>query len=201
MNDELVYVIVPDNRIVVPYDKIPRYVKEAFLAAEDAEFFKHGAVSPVSIGRALFKNIVHGRVVQGGSTITQQVVKSLILGPERSMLRKVREGILAYRLENYLTKHEILSLYLNNIYMGQGVYGVEAAAQVYFGKHIWQISRAEGALLAGIVQGPARFTPKNHPGLARQRQEYVIDQMAKKDFVTRKIAASMLKEKDLHTRG
>ncbi|HUJ89069.1 MAG TPA: transglycosylase domain-containing protein, partial [Syntrophorhabdales bacterium] len=194
VNDELVYVIVPDNRIFVPYDKIPKYVKEAFLAAEDAEFFKHGAVSPVSIGRALVKNVLHGRVVQGGSTITQQVVKSLILGPERSMLRKVREGILAYRLERYVTKQEILNLYLNNIYMGQGVYGVEAASQVYFGKHIWQISRAEAALLAGLVQGPARFTPKNHPGLARARQEYVIDQMAKKEFISKKTAASLLKE-------
>jgi penicillin-binding protein 1A len=195
INDELVYVVVPDNRIFVPYDKIPRYVKEAFLAAEDAEFFKHGAVSPVSIGRALVKNVLHGRVVQGGSTITQQVVKSLILGPERSMLRKVREGILAYRLERYLTKQEILNLYLNNIYMGQGVYGIEAASQVYFGKHIWQVSRAEAALLAGLVQGPARFTPKNHPGLARIRQEYVIDQMAKKEFISKKTAASLLKEK------
>ncbi|MGD0233516.1 MAG: PBP1A family penicillin-binding protein [Syntrophorhabdales bacterium] len=194
MNDELVYVIVPDNRIFVPYDKIPKYVKEAFLAAEDAEFFKHGALSPVSIGRALLKNILHGKVVQGGSTITQQVVKSLILGPERSMLRKVREGILAYRLERYVSKQEILNLYLNNIYMGQGVYGVEAASQVYFGKHIWQVSRAEAALLAGLVQGPARFTPKNHPGLARGRQEYVIDQMAKKEFISKKTAVSLLKE-------
>ncbi|HME43959.1 MAG TPA: PBP1A family penicillin-binding protein [Syntrophorhabdales bacterium] len=195
VNDELVYVVVPDNRIFVSYEKIPKYVKEAFLAAEDAEFFSHGALSPVSIGRALVKNITHGRVVQGGSTITQQVVKSLILGPERSMLRKIREGILAYRLERYLTKQEILNLYLNNIYMGQGVYGVEAASQVYFGKHIWQISRAEAALLAGLVQGPARYTPKNHPGLARQRQEYVIDQMAKKGFINKRTAATLLKEK------
>jgi penicillin-binding protein 1A len=194
-NDELVYVVVPENRIFVSYDKMPKYVKEAFLAAEDADFFKHGALSPVSIGRALLKNILHGKVVQGGSTITQQVVKSLILGPERSMLRKVREGILAYRLERHVTKQEILNLYLNNIYMGHGVYGVEAASQVYFGKHIWQVSRAEAALLAGLVQGPSRFTPKSHPGLARVRQEYVIDQMAKKEFISKKTAASLLKEK------
>jgi penicillin-binding protein 1A len=192
VNDELVYVIVPDNRIFVRYDKIPKYVKDAFLAAEDAEFFKHGGVDPQSILRAVWKNIVHGRVVQGGSTITQQVVKSLILGPERSMLRKVREAILAYRLENYLTKHEILNLYLNNIYMGEGVYGIEAASQVYFAKHIWQISRAEAALLAGMVQAPARYTPKKHPGSARMRQEYEIDQMVKKGFIS---------PKDLYTRG
>ena len=195
VNDQLVYVVVPDNRIFVPYNKIPKYVKEAFLAAEDADFFKHGAVSPVSIGRALWKNIMQGKVVQGGSTITQQVVKSLILGPERSMLRKVREAILAYRLERYLTKHEILNLYVNNVYMGQGVYGVEAASQVYFGRHVWQVSRAEAALLAGLVQSPARYTPKNHPGFARMRQEYVIDQMAKKEFISTKMASSLLTEK------
>jgi penicillin-binding protein 1A len=195
VNDELVYVIVPDNRIVVRYDKIPKYVKDAFLAAEDAEFFKHGGVDPQSIIRAVWQNIIHGRVVQGGSTITQQVVKTLILGPERSMLRKVREAILAYRLENYLTKHEILNLYLNNIYMGEGVYGIEAASQVYFAKHIWQISRAEAALLAGMVQAPARYTPKKHPGSARMRQEYVIDQMSKKGFISPKVALALLKEK------
>ena len=139
-----------------------------------------------SIVRALVMNVIHGRVVQGGSTITQQVIKALILGPEKSMMRKVREAILAYRLETYLTKQEILNVYLNNIYMGQGVYGVEAASQVYFGKHVWEISRAEAALLAGIVQAPARYTPRRHPGLARMRQLYVIDQLWKKGFVDAK---------------
>jgi penicillin-binding protein 1A len=195
VNDQLVYLIVPDNRIFVQYNKIPKYVRDAFLAAEDAEFFKHGAVDPLSILRALWKNIVYGKVVQGGSTITQQVIKSLILGPERSILRKTREAILAYRLEHYLSKKEILNLYLNNIYMGHGVYGVEAAAQVYFGKHAWEISRAEAALLAGIVQAPSRYTPKRHPGNARLRQEYVIGQMYEKGFIDEKRKKEMLKER------
>jgi penicillin-binding protein 1A len=194
-NDEVVYVVVPDNKISVPQARIPKYVRDAFLAAEDAEFFKHGGVDVRGIIRAFATNVIQGRVVQGGSTITQQVIKTLILGPEKSMLRKVREAILAYRLENYLTKQEILNVYLNNIYMGQGVYGIEAASQVYFGKHVWEITRAEAALLAGIVQAPARYTPKRHPGLARMRQVYVIDQLWKKEFVDEKKRDAMLKER------
>jgi len=195
LNGELIYLIVPDNRIFVDYNKIPQYVKDAFLAAEDAEFFKHGAIDFQSIVRALWKNITSGRVVQGGSTITQQVIKSLMLGPERSLLRKTREAILAYRLEGSLTKKEILNLYLNNVYMGHGVYGIEAASQVYFGKHAWEISRAEAALLAGIVQAPSRYTPKKYPGGARVRQEYVIEQMAEKKFIDERRKKEMLKEK------
>jgi penicillin-binding protein 1A len=195
VNDQAVYVIVPDNRIFVPYERIPRYVREAFLAAEDAEFFKHGAVDPQGIIRAVLKDLMHGRLVQGGSTITQQVIKALILGPEKSVVRKVREAILAYRLENYLTKEEILNLYLNNIYMGHGVYGIEAASQVYFGKHVGGITRAEAALLAGLVPAPSRYSPKKHPGKARSRQEYVIDQMRDKGFIQDKRRTEMLEEK------
>ncbi|MBA4418454.1 MAG: hypothetical protein C0392_11195 [Syntrophus sp. (in: bacteria)] len=195
INDDLVYLLVPDNRIYEDYNKIPKYVKDAFLAAEDADFFKHGAVDPQGILRALWKNITQGKMAQGGSTITQQVIKSLLLGPEKSIFRKVREAILAYRLENHLTKKEILNLYLNNIYMGHGVYGIEAASQVYFGKHIWEVSRGEAALLAGIVQAPSRYTPKKHPGNARFRQEYVINQMHEKGFIDEKRKNEILKEK------
>ncbi|MCX5817059.1 MAG: PBP1A family penicillin-binding protein [Proteobacteria bacterium] len=195
VNDQLVYLIVPDNRIFVPYSKIPKHVRSAFLAAEDADFFNHGAIEFQGLVRALWKNVVHGKVVQGGSTITQQVIKTLILGPERSMLRKAREAILAYKLEKYLTKKDILNLYLNNIYMGHGVYGVEAASQVYFGKHVWEMTRAEAALLAGIVQAPSRNTPKRHPGNARARQEYVIDQMFEKNMINEKTKKEMLNER------
>ncbi|MCX5811410.1 MAG: PBP1A family penicillin-binding protein [Proteobacteria bacterium] len=198
-NDQLVYLVVPDNRIFVSYNKIPKHVKDAFLAAEDAEFFKHGAVEFQGIARAFWKNIIHGRFVQGGSTITQQVIKTLILGPEKSALRKLREAVLAYKLERYLTKGEILNLYLNNVYMGHGVYGVEAASQVYFGKHIWETTRAEAALLAGIVQAPSRYTPKKHPGNARVRQEYVIDQMFEKNMIDSKRKKELLDEK-IHIR-
>jgi penicillin-binding protein 1A len=195
INDEVVYLILPENKILVHYGKIPKYVRDPFLAAEDADFFKHKGVDLKSIARAFIMNVMHGRVVQGGSTITQQVIKSLLLGPEKSMLRKVREAILAYRLENDLTKQEILSLYLNNIYMGHGVYGIEAASQVYFGKHAWELTRAQAALLAGIVQAPSRYSPKKHPGLARMRQVYVIDQLWKKGFIDEKRRDSMLDER------
>lgn len=193
INNQVAYLIVPDNRIFVPYNKIPKYVKQAFLAAEDADFFKHGALDFISISRAFIKNIMHGRVVQGGSTITQQVIKTLILGPEKSMSRKIREAILAYKLEKYLTKHEILNLYLNNVYMGHGVYGVEAASQVYFGKHIEHITLPEAAMLAGLVQAPSRYTPKRNPGQAHMRYEYVVEQMYEKGFIDIKKKNEMLK--------
>jgi penicillin-binding protein 1A len=193
--DQLIYLFVPDNRVFVPYKKIPKHVKMAFLAAEDADFFKHGGVDPLGILRAFVKNIMYGRMAQGGSTITQQVIKSLVLGPEKSLNRKVREAILAWKLETYLNKNEILNLYLNNIYMGHGVYGVEAASQVYFGKHVANITTAEAALLAGIVQAPSRYTPKKHPGNARIRQEYVVDQMFQKSFINQKAKEQILKEK------
>lgn len=195
INNDVAYLILPDNRIYVPTSKIPKYVGEAFVAAEDADFFKHSGIDARSIVRALYKNIVHGRVVQGGSTISQQVIKSLILGPEKSMLRKVREAILAYRLENYLTKREILSLYLNNLFMGHGIHGVEAASQIYFGKHVWNISRAEATLLAGIAPGPNRYSPKYHIAQARARQIYVIDQMEKKGFIDEREKKALLKAK------
>lgn len=193
--DQLTYLFVPDNRVFVPYRKIPKHVRAAFLAAEDADFFKHGGVDPMGILRAFVKNVAYGRMAQGGSTITQQVIKSLVLGPEKSLNRKIREAVLAYKLENYLSKNEILNLYLNNIYMGHGVYGVEAASQVYFGKHVGSITPAEAALLAGIVQAPSRYTPKKHPGNARMRQEYVIEQMAQKKFINEKARQQMLREK------
>ncbi len=193
--DQLIYLFVPDNRVFVPYKKIPRHVRAAFLAAEDADFFKHRGVDPLGVLRAFVKNVIYGRMAQGGSTITQQVIKSLVLGPEKSLNRKIREAILAYKLETYLNKDEILNLYLNNIYMGHGVYGVEAASQVYFGKHVWNITTAEAALLAGIVQAPSRYTPKKHPGNARIRQEYVIGQMCQKKFITEKTKQQVLKEK------
>jgi penicillin-binding protein 1A len=198
-NNEVVYLLVPDNRIFVKYEKMPKYVKDAFLAAEDAEFFSHGGIYPQGILRALAKDIIYGRMAQGGSTITQQVIKSLVLGPEKSIFRKIREAILAHRLEHYCTKKEILNLYLNNIYMGHGVYGIEAASQVYFGKHAGNLTKSEAALLAGLVAAPSRYSPKKHPGGARIRQEYVIGQMYAKGFIDEKRKNEMLSEK-IHIR-
>jgi len=124
-----------ERRIVIPLAQVPQTVIDAFVAAEDSRFFEHEGIDFFGIVRALWKNIKAGGIVQGGSTITQQVTKSLLLTPERSFTRKLREAILAYRIEKHLSKEEILFLYLNQIYLGHGAYGVEAAAQNYFGKN------------------------------------------------------------------
>ena len=123
-----------ERRIIVPLSKIPRTLIRAFVAAEDARFFQHEGIDLLSIARAFLKNIEAGTIIQGGSTITQQVAKSFFLSPQKSYARKVREAILAYRIDKAFTKDEILFLYLNQIYLGHGAYGVEAAAENYFGK-------------------------------------------------------------------
>jgi penicillin-binding protein 1A len=170
-------------------------VKEAFLAAEDAEFFKHGPLDLWGILRAAWINLKYGRVLQGGSTITQQVIKTMVLGSERSLLRKIKEAVLAYRLERYLSKDEILHVYLNVVYMGHGLFGIEAASQFYFGKHANELTKAEAALLAGIVQAPQRYSPKLHPGLARMRQKYVVEQMLRKGFIREREKEAILRQR------
>ncbi|MBK8590537.1 MAG: transglycosylase domain-containing protein [Sandaracinaceae bacterium] len=139
-----------ERRTVIPIDRIPRVMVLAMLASEDADFYRHSGVDYVGIARAIFRDILARRAAQGASTITQQVVKLLLLTPERTFGRKVRELILAYRVEAELTKDEILHLYLNHINFGQGRYGVQEAAQYYFGKNAEDLTLAEASLLAGI---------------------------------------------------
>ena len=165
------------RRYVVPLNQIPSDVIGAFVAAEDGDFFKHVGVDVLGIIRAAVANFRAGRVVQGGSTITQQVARALLLSPRRTMLRKAKEIVLAYRMEKYLTKEEILYLYLNQIYLGHGAYGIQAAAQTYFGKDCSKLVLAEGALIAGLIKAPTRYSPVRYPRRARARQEYVIGRM------------------------
>lgn len=165
------------RRYVIPLDQLPPQVVMAFVSAEDGEFFRHKGVDPAGIIRAMIKNLRAGRVVQGGSTITQQVAKALLLSPQRTYIRKIKEWILAYRMESYLSKEEILFLYLNQIYLGHGSYGIQAASQTYFGKSAKELSVAEAALLAGLVQAPSRYSPLRHPRRARTRQLYVLGRM------------------------
>lgn len=172
------------RRVIVPYQTLPKHVTNAFLAAEDAGFFHHGGVDIIAILRAAYANLTSGKVRQGASTITQQVAKTFFLSPERTILRKVREVALAYKLESALSKEEILFLYLNQIYFGEGAYGVEAAANVYFGKHITEVTVAEAAILAGLPKAPSAYSPYDNPTRARQRQEYVIGQMLSNGFIT-----------------
>lgn len=173
-----------EKRQVVSLDRIPDHLVQAFVAGEDARFFQHKGLDYMAILRALFRNIFSGEIVQGGSTITQQVVKSLLLSPEKSFKRKIREAILAYRIENYLSKEEILFLYLNQIYLGHGSYGAAVAAENYFGKSIEELNLAESALLAGLPQAPSRYSPLNNREQAKKRQIYILERMAEEGFIS-----------------
>ncbi|MBI5048017.1 MAG: PBP1A family penicillin-binding protein [Deltaproteobacteria bacterium] len=173
-----------ERRIVVPFSKIPPRLIKAFLAAEDAQFYQHKGVDYWSILRAFYKNISAGRIVQGGSTITQQLAKSFFLTSEKSFARKVKEALLAYRIEKSLSKDDILHLYLNQIYLGNGAYGVQAAAETYFGKDVENLNMAEAALLAGLPKAPSKYSPYHFPEAAKQRQEYVLRRMLEEGSIT-----------------
>jgi penicillin-binding protein 1A len=174
-----------EKRTVVPYSAIPKLFVQAVIAAEDADYFKHGGVDYMGMARAFITNVLRGRKAQGGSTITQQVIKNLLLTPERSMKRKVQEIILAHRLSEKLSKEDILALYLNQIYYGHGRYGCEEAARYFFNKSIRDVDLAEAALLAGLPQSPERLSPRKHPEAAKARQRYVLGQMADHGFIQR----------------
>jgi penicillin-binding protein 1A len=166
-----------------PYQAYPVSFNKAFIAAEDSRFYKHQGIDFFSIIRAFIKNIEAGTIVQGGSTITQQVTKSFLLTPERSYERKIKEAILAYRIDKTFTKEEVLYLYLNQIYLGHGAYGVEAAAENYFGKSVSELNLAECAILAGLPQAPSRYSPFRFPERAKQRQIYVLNRMLAEGFI------------------
>jgi 1A family penicillin-binding protein len=184
-----------ERRSVIPLDQMPEALIQAFIAAEDARFFTHEGVDLVGIIRAFFKNIEAGTVVQGGSTITQQVVKSFLLSPERSYERKIKEAILAYRIDRAFSKAEILYLYLNQIYLGNGAYGVEAAAENYFGKSAREMTLGECALLAGLSKAPSRDNPFKYPDRAKQRRRYVLSRMAAEGYITPEEAEAAANEK------
>ena len=181
-----------ERRIEVPYSRLPRHLVLAFVAAEDARFFEHPGVDITGIVRAFIRNLEAGEMVQGGSTITQQVVKRILLTSEKSFARKIREAVLAYRIDNYMTKEEILNVYLNHIFLGHGAYGVEAAAQEYFSKHVEDLNLAEVAILAGIPKAPSRYDPYLNPQRAKERQAYVLKRMAEVGFISKEQEAGGL---------
>ena len=182
--NQMIGEIYIEKRTLAPYDKIPRQVVNAFVAAEDANFFEHRGVDFTAIARAAIKDLLGGSFAQGGSTITQQTVKNLFLTREKSIRRKLKELILAYRMERKMSKEEILYLYLNQIYLGEGAYGVEAASRSYFGKGVNELGLAEGALLAGLPKAPTRYSPRMHPDLAKGRQRYVLRRMVEAEFLS-----------------
>ncbi len=183
-NGTVIAELYEERRIVVPVSRMPKQLIQAFVAAEDSNFFKHQGIDLVSITRAALKNIKAGGIVQGGSTITQQVAKSLLLTPEKKFERKFKEAILAYRMEKRLSKEEILYLYLNQIFLGHGAYGVQAAAENFFDKNVEELSLAECSLMAGLPQAPSRYSPYRHYERARERQKYVLRRMIKEGFIT-----------------
>ncbi len=173
-----------ERRVVVPIEKIPEHLKQAFLAAEDAEFYQHEGISYVGIMRAFYKNLSAGKIVQGASTITQQVARGFFLTPEKKVMRKIKEMMLARRIEKRLSKSEILALYLNQIYLGNGAYGVQAAAQTYFDKDVKDLDLAESALIAGLPKAPSRYSPYVNFLLSKKRQEFILQRMVEERFIS-----------------
>jgi penicillin-binding protein 1A len=177
-------------REVVPYSRIPPRLAEAFLSAEDHEFFSHGGIYFKGIARAAWRNLTSGEFAQGGSTITQQVAKQIFLSSEKTLARKVREAILARRLESRYAKEEILTVYLNHIFLGSGAYGVQAAAERYFGKDVGDLDLAEMAMIAGLARSPSRDSPLVSVENATRRRDTVLDSMAKYGYVSEAEAAA-----------
>ncbi|MCC6748649.1 MAG: PBP1A family penicillin-binding protein [Deltaproteobacteria bacterium] len=173
-----------ERRTVVPYTRIPRVLVQAVVSAEDAGFFQHRGLDYVGMLRALVNNLRAGRYAQGGSTITQQVVKTFLLGPERTIRRKVQDVILARRLESELSKDQILNLYLQQIYFGHGRYGVQEASRFFFGRDVERLGLGEAAMLAGLPQSPERLSPLRYPERAKRRQLYVLREMARRGHIS-----------------
>lgn len=178
------------NSVPVDLNNVPENVKNAFLAIEDPRFYQHHGLSIRGIARAAWSDITSRSLREGGSTITQQLVKVSFLSSERSMKRKIQEAILAIQVERRYTKDEILEMYLNNIYLGEGAYGIQAAAQIYFGKDIGKLELEEAALLGGLPQAPSAYSPYRDPQAALARRNAVLDAMAKNNFISEGEASS-----------
>jgi len=182
--DEPFASLAPEFRIFVPLKQVPKQVQQAFLDAEDAQFYQHGAISLKGMARAAIRNLTSARLKEGGSTITQQLAKSLFLSPERTLSRKFKEIQLAQEIERQYTKEKILEMYLNAIYFGGGAYGIEAAARTYFGKSVGQLTLAEAAVLAGLPKAPSLYSPFNDMKRAKDRRDYVLTRMEREKHIT-----------------
>ncbi len=176
--------IYEERRYVKPIEEIPKNVQNAFIASEDANFWNHDGVDYMGIARAVLMNTARGRKAQGASTITQQVTRGFLLSNEKTITRKIKEILLAWRIEDTYTKEHILYLYLNQIYLGSSAYGVEAASRVYFGKSVQELTLGEAAMLAGLPQRPSEYSPHKHFDSAKARQRYVLDQMVRNKYIS-----------------
>ncbi len=173
-----------EKRVLTPFKDIPKVVVNAFLAAEDSTFFEHSGINYLATLRAFLVNIKAGEKVQGASTITQQVARSLLLSREKTYSRKIKEVLLSYRMESHLTKEEILYLYLNQIFLGQNSYGIAVACETYFNKSLKDITLPEAALLAVIPKAPSELNPIRNPERAKERQHYVLRRMSEDKLIT-----------------
>jgi len=178
-NGEVIASFGYQQRKIIPLKSVAKIAIDAVLATEDSRFFEHGPIDFKGILRALVSDIISGRFSEGGSTITQQLVKNIFLSPEKSIYRKTIEVVLAYKMEKRYSKKKILELYLNEIYFGNGSYGIEDAAERYFGVHASQLNLIESAALAGMIEAPSRYNPYKHPKLARERMVHVLKRMYK----------------------
>lgn len=192
--DEPFAFLAPEFRVFVPLVRIPKQVQQAILDAEDAQFYQHGGISLKGMARAALRNLTAARLKEGGSTITQQLAKSLFLSPERTLARKVKEIQLAQEIERLYSKDKILEMYLNAIYFGGGAYGIEAAARTYFGKSAGQLSLAEAALLAGLPKAPSTYSPFNDAKRAKARRDYVLDRMEKEGHINAEQAKAAIRQ-------
>ncbi|NBV54632.1 MAG: hypothetical protein EBR79_02850, partial [Proteobacteria bacterium] len=181
-NGEILAEYANERRVWVPFSEIPKPVVQAFLAAEDSGFFEHGGYDLKAIVRAALVNVMTDRT-QGASTITQQVAKTYLLSNERTFTRKIKELILSWRIERAFTKNEILELYLNRIYLGNGAYGVAAAALDYFNKSVDELTIEEAALLASMPKAPGTFDPEKFYDRVKSRRDWVIDGMQEEGFI------------------
>ncbi len=190
--DGRVLVTRGDSGLSARLEELPRHVPQAFIAIEDRRFYAHAGIDPRGVARAALANLLRRGVAQGGSTLTQQLAKNLFLNQERTLTRKAQELVLALWLERNFSKHEILALYLNRIYFGAGAYGIEAAAQRYFGKRARDLSLSEAAMLAGLVRSPSRLAPTRNPHAAEQRARVVIAAMREQNFIDKSAASLAL---------
>ena len=193
-DDTLVGEFKIEKGIYVPISKIPENIIRAVVAVEDSRFWQHKGIDFIAIVRAILKDAMARRMKEGASTITQQLAKVIFLSPEKTIVRKLKEAILAFRLEKNLTKDEIIELYLNKIYFGHGAYGVEMAARTYFGKSISDINLAEAALLGGLVKAPSTFSPYSNLEKAKARQYIVLKRMQDEGYITKEEVEKVYKQ-------
>lgn len=184
INNQVISEFSVEKRAILPLSKIPVDMQNAVIAMEDRNFFRHWGISPRGIVRAQLRNIVAHRRAAGGSTITQQLSRGIFLKPEKSYVRKIKEIVLALQIERNFSKPEILTLYLNQIYFGNGVYGVQSASKLYFGKDVSEMTLGECALLTGLIPSPERYSPFNSLEKARQRRSLVLQSMVTERFIT-----------------